>query len=449
MKLAINKKDFILLFILISMIFPTIRFLGFEMPFEYLYSAFGFLVVLYVLFGQARIPSFSKSLFVISFLILIQIFFSTYLSTTSRFGYFTFPTDIIQYIVRFIFFFTFMIFAYGGQIKSEKFIKYFLYVLIGAMTIGILQWIPWPGRVLMIKLYPFRDGNLQLSQLNRSLVTLRLHGFAQHATANGGLATFCFVYAYSVFRYFSKHKKSSLVLMGLALINVIASQARAGMLALICSMFFFYVVAIKYNSKRLRSMFLLSRKRLNITLQLIGLIGALLVTLKLLYDTSNKFVVFMYNRWIGLFETGGGARLNIQTKYFFNMMNGMDYIMGLSKPIINLSDITHGVEIEPINIFVTFGAIGFLLQYALVAILLLYFYKRISKINNDSASLCLIVSSFVGLLSYQVFSVAFYFFREIRVGLFPWVLMGVAMGYYERFRKCQTASKQPANLRVT
>ena len=119
---------------------------------------------------------------------------------------------------------------------------------------------------------------------------------------------------------------------------------------------------------------------------------------------------------------------------YFSMMNGSDYLFGLSKPIINRTAITFGVEIEPINIFVTYGLVGFILQYSIVILLLAYFYKKINKIAKDKAILSLLIASFVSLFSYQIFSVAYYFFREIRVGLFPWVLMGVAIGIYERER---------------
>lgn len=56
------------------------------------------------------------------------------------------------------------------------------------------------------------------------------------------------------------------------------------------------------------------------------------------------------------------------------------------------------------------------------------------KSVNIEALGALLVASFVGLFSYQVFSVGYYFFREINVGLFPWILMGVAIGVCERVR---------------
>ncbi len=216
------------------------------------------------------------------------------------------------------------------------------------------------------------------------------------------------------------------------------------MLALGSAIFFFYIVIIKYNRKRTSAAHLVSRKNLIITLRLIAIVVACIIMFVVLYYADNRFVVHNYQRWIKLFKTAGGPRLQTQPQYFLSMMNTTDYFMGLSKPVINQSAITYGVEVEPINIFVTFGAIGFILQYLLVFILIRYFYRSINKTDDDRASLCLIISSYVGLFTYQVFSVGYFFFREIRVGLFPWVLMGVAIGYYTRLKKNQRI--QPIDL---
>src|SRR5665648_39595 len=89
-----------------------------------------------------------------------------------------------------------------------------------------------------------------------------------------------------------------------------------------------------------------------------------------LYDAGNPYIVLNYNRWLNLFETGGGARATTQPQYFFSIMESSDYFFGLSKPIINRSAISYGVEIEPLNIFITYGPIGLILQYILVAFLL-------------------------------------------------------------------------------
>ena len=127
-------------------------------------------------------------------------------------------------------------------------------------------------------------------------------------------------------------------------------------------------------------------------------------------------------------------RIN-QAIYFISKLETIgDYLFGFSKQVINKSAYSFGVEIEPVNIFITYGALGFILQYTLVIMLLVYFIRNIKKSIHDKTSLTLMVASFVGLFSYQVFSIAYYFFREIRVGLFPWILMGVTIGVYERKR---------------
>lgn len=423
MKLRINIKSITLFLVLFSMIFPTINLFGFEMPIVYLLTPVGMLILICVLFGWVKIPPITKPLIGLWVLILIQIIISAFYSTIDKLGNFTFPADIAQYVVRFIFLISFIVMAYKGKINKDKFIKYFLITLTVGMGIGLLQWIPWPGREFFIRLYPFRDGTLQLSQLNRPLFSLRLHGFAQFATANGGIASFSAIFAYSVKKYYGKYKRLSLMLLIFSIVNIIASQARAGMLAFVFSIFLFYVVTIKYEKKSIKP-----------TLKFIGILTMLILLTIYLYNDGNEFVIRNFNRWVRLLETGGGARATTQPEYFFSLMKTSDYILGLSKPIINRSAISHGIEVEPLNIFVTYGLTGFLLQYSLVLILLVYFFRRISKSVEDKGVLTLLITSFVGLFSYQVFSVGYFFYREIRVGLFPWVLMGVSIGLYERYK---------------
>lgn len=423
MKLTFNRKNLIVFVVLFSMILPFINFFNFGIPVVYFFTPIGMVIVMCALFGGIKVPSLTKLIIFLSLMVLLQILVATLYSTVNKLGYFVFPTDIVQYIVRFIFLISFIILAYKGRIDKDKFIKYFLIVLNIGMAIGILQWIPWPGRELLISLYPFRDGTEQLSHLSRSLNTIRLHGFAQHATANGGIASFAIAYAYSVKRYYGRYKKMSLILLMLSIINLLASQARAGMLAAAFSIVLFYFVNLKYEKKTLKP-----------TAYFISVLTGIVLIITYLYNKGNAFIVRIVYRWGVLFETGGGTRATTQPQYFFSLMEGADYIFGLSKPYINRSAISYGIEVEPVNIFVTYGASGFLLQYSFIAILLVYFFKKVSKRTRDKAALTLCIASFVGVFGYQIFSLAYFFFREIRIGLFPWVLMGVTIGVYERYK---------------
>ncbi|MDK2828109.1 MAG: hypothetical protein PWP67_909 [Clostridium butyricum] len=422
-KTKIKLNNLILFIVLLLSIFPTANIGSFTMPILYLLLPIGAMVFLLIVFGWIKIPKIIKYIIFITSFIIIEVFISAMNGTITDFNKFIFPTDVIQYIARFLFLISFACVFYKGKIEADIFIKYFLIFLNIGMLIGILQWIPWPGREFFIKLYPFRDGLEQLSQLNRPFYLIRVHGLAQHATANGGLATFFFVFSYSVFKYYRKYKFLSISLMMLSIINIFISQARGGILALIFSIFLFYIIDIYINKKIFKSVVYI----------LIVTLGIILIVWQL-YNNGNPYINQMLYRWKVLFDTRGGGRVD-QAKYFFSLMTSWSqYLFGLSKQVINQSAIPFGVEIEFVNIFITYGVLGFILQYSLVLILLIYFFKNISKAIVDQASLTLLIASFVGLFSYQVFSVAYYFFREIRVGLFPWILMGVAIGVFERYK---------------
>lgn len=424
MKLTLKTNQILLFIVLFLSILPTINLGVYSIPVLYLLIPIGVLIFLFTILGWIKVPKIQKFIMLIFIVIMLEIFLSTLYGTVMALGKFDFPTDIIQYFARLMTIISFITIFYYGKIDADSFIKYFLIILNIGMLIGILQWIPWPGREFFIELYPFRDGSLQLSQLNRQLSDLRLHGIAQMATANGGLATFFFVFGFSIFIFYKKYRFLTVSLMTLSLINIFASQARAGILALVFSMFLFYVVSIYVNKKSFKP-----------TFYFIFIVIASLFIGVYLYKNDNPFIHKMIYRWNVLFETGGGSRIE-QVNYFLSLIeNPFQFLFGLSKQVINQSLITFGVEIEPVNIFVTYGAIGFLLQYLLVITLLFYFLKNMRNSIANKASIALLAASFIGLFSYQIFSVAYYFFRETRVGLFPWILMGVAIGVYERSKK--------------
>ena len=133
MRLALNKNNAILYVVLFSMILPAINFFNFTMPVVYLLAPIGIFILVCVLFGWFKIPPITKTLIVIWLMILIQIFITTFYSTISNWN-FIFPTDIFQYIVRFVFI-SFIV-AYKGHIDKDKFVT-FLLVLILGMSIGI------------------------------------------------------------------------------------------------------------------------------------------------------------------------------------------------------------------------------------------------------------------------------------------------------------------------
>lgn len=429
MKININK--IILFNILLMSILPVIKMYWFTLPVLYMLIPLETIILVLIILGKISIPKTAKTIILIFTLIFIEILLSAFAGSVSTFNEFIFPTDSIQYVARFLIFLSFIVFFFHGKFSAESFIKYFLISLNLGMLIGLMQWFPWPGREFFIKLYPFREGIEQLSHLSRSLSGIRVHGLAQMATANGGLATFFFVFALSVFKYYKKHKILAIILMVLAVINVFASQARAGILALVFALLLFYIIDFYINRKSLKPAISLSLSSL-----IVGLV------LWVLYKIENPIVLRMIYRWEVLFETNGGARVD-QVEYFLSLIDsGRKFMFGLSKPVVNESMMSYGVEIEPVYIFVLYGFLGVLLQYFLVVFLTIYFIRKLRDSVHNPAILSLLVASLIGLLSYQMFSVAYYFFREVRVGLFPWILMGVTIGAYERYKIFRVISRE-------
>ncbi|UJF34583.1 hypothetical protein [Paenibacillus hexagrammi] len=421
----------ILLFILLFLgICPIINVGGFDAPILYLFIPLSLFVFLFILFKWIKVPFVIWIIMLFFILIMIEIVLSTYIGTITAFNEIMIPTDVIQYLARFLCILSYFVLIAKSKIDTSTFIRFFLIILILAMSVGILQWIPWGGQTLFINLYKFRDGSEQLAQLDRYISLRRVHGVAQMATANGGIAAFCFIFAYSVFGFFKKYKLLSLILMLFSLVNIVASQSRAGMLMLAFSIFTFYFVKIIIYRKGFKSTAML-------------LIGVSLIYLfgDSLYNSGNPFMVQLIYRWRVLFDDSGGVRMD-QINFGLSLLsNAYQYIFGISRAFQNYSGLVFYLEIEPIDILVLYGALGFVLQYSLVIYLLVYFFKNFRWAITRPEILSLLIASFVGLLSYQVFSVGYFFFREIRIGLIPWILMGTAIGFFEKSKQeCDSKS---------
>ncbi|PAE96541.1 hypothetical protein [Shouchella clausii] len=421
--MAFRKNDLILALLLVLSVLPNIILLGNNVPVLFLLIPIGLFILFLVVLGRVTIPKIVKVFLIFFLLIVIEIILSSIIGSVSAFGTFMFPNDVIQYIARFLCFVCFLLLFFHSKVKTEVFIKLFLIVLIWAMSVGILQWISWPGQQFFINLYAFRDGTLQLSQLDRELFERRVHGFAQHATSNGGIAMFSFVYGFVIFSYFKKHRFLASILMCLSVVNIVASQARAGMIALafaFCLLYFLNVYIYKKSLKPTLKMIL-------------GLIGASILCFYL-YLKGNPFIVQMVYRWDALLETSGGERAD-QIDFGLSLMTNIShYLFGISRVFQSHGGIPFHLEIEFINIYVLYGLLGVILQYSLVIFLLYYFFVNLKRFSKNPPILTLLVAALVTLASYQVFSIGYFFFREIRIGLIPWILMGVTIGVCERYK---------------
>lgn len=429
LKNGVNLQETTLFIVLLISILPIINLFGYDLPILYLLIPMEIILILAVLFGKVTIPRVLKTIMLLFILIIFEIFISTFIGSITLLNRLVIPTDSIQYIARFLCMSLFILWVYQTKIRIHSVIKLLLITFNIAMLIGVLQWIPWPGQTLFINLYKFREGIEQISQLNREMHLIRVHGVGQMATANGGVATFLFIFAYSIKAYYKRFNLLAIFLMILSIINLFASQSRAGMIALVFSFIIFYLMDIYIKRKSFKS-----------SIKFGAAILLLTIILFFLYWRGNPFILRQVYRWNDLLDNNGGARSN-QIDYALSLLTDLNqYVFGISRVVQNYGGIKFYIEVEPVNIFVLYGALGFILQYSLVAFLLWYFIKAIRKTTRPEI-LGLLVASFIGLLSYQVFSIGYFFFREIRIGLLPWIFMGISIGFYERNIKYQNILK--------
>jgi hypothetical protein len=406
-------------------ILPALKLGNVAVPVQYLLSPVFFFILVFVLFGWIKVSlAVIKWLFVLWLIIILEVIISGLFGPPFKSGVFAFPRDAFQYIVRFLFFLFFFVYFYKSDgVGDKKFIKYFLFVLLIGMMVGILQWLPWSGAGHIAEAYTFAEKHVKLSTVD--LVFKRVPGIAGFATANGGIAAFTFIFALSSYCFLMNYRMLSLAAMLFAIWNTLASQARMGYLTIAFSVVVFYFIWIYMRRRFIRP-----------SAYLLGGAGSLFLFVLLLYRQGNAFIVQAASRWriLGDQIHEGGNRIE-QVVLSLSKLDGFyDYIFGISR-FVQQSFGDLYIEVEPINILVMYGIAGVILQYALVLTLLIYFLMQLKHVRSYPTLSTLTVASFISLISYQFFSLAYFFFREVYVGLFPWILMGATIGMVEKHKR--------------
>lgn len=423
---AIVRKGFnvnqrVILFILLAGILPVVNLFGFQLPSQYVFIPF-FAVLVFLYWKDT--PKVAKYLMYLWAGIITEATFTGIFSPVVMLGRFNVPTEIAPYIAEALFFGTFILFFYHFNLDSKWFLNMLIGVLLLGMGIGVLQFFDWFGSDVFRRLYSFSDYHYEY--MNREVMShRRITGVAHFATATGGIAAFTLVLILS--KHLFHQKKLWLLSIGtiLTLFNVITAQARMGLATIVFAGIVFYFVYNLVYEKWLKSTILASSL-------LIGVAGVVF----LLYQAGNAFVGRAVYRWQALGEQiqSGGNRIG-QIKEALSLLNHpFEYIFGIARGGQQAIEGLH-IEVEPVNILVLYGAIGFVLQYGIIVFLLVYLFKNIKLVKAQPVLLTLTIASFVTLLSYQFFSIAYFFFREIHVGLFPWILLGATIGAIERFKK--------------
>ncbi|WP_195268685.1 hypothetical protein [Eubacterium sp. 1001713B170207_170306_E7] len=401
-------------------VLPTFEIASLEVPMIYIAMPLVFTGGLVFLAKDNQISKRMGYIYLFFIMVIFEIFLTSTYGSIKYFDHFSIRFDVINYACKFMVCIFFISLSSNQKIGINFFIKCFICVGIFAMFVGIVEWIPGVGREFFMKMYPFHDDDYLT--FNRAMVNFRSSGIAQHATSNGGLAAFFFVFSVLLLKHSRQYKVTAGILAVISILNVFASQARAGMLAVLFAIIFMYLLEVIVDKRKVKN-----------TFRFLFICLLIWIVFFYLYKINNPVVVKMFYRWNVLFETSGGGRVD-QLIYFKNLLKTpFQYLFGLSKILINDSSISYGVEIEFASIFFAYGLIGVILQYGLVIIVLKNLYHNIKKSTGMVSFLqrC----AFITLIVYQVFGIGYFFFREIRCGFFPWILIGFALGSYEKYKK--------------
>lgn len=414
-------NEYTLLSFLILGVFPVLEIAKVAVPLQYAFIPFMFLGLILALFGWLKTSHTIQIFFLLWVIVLIEVIISSVFGPMFKFDVIRFPTDIITYLSKMAVFLFLAIYFYNiDRVSADKFIKYFLIVLMLGMLVGVFQWLPWSGAAKIADAYTYRDEYVEISVIET--LFKRIPGIAGMATSNGGIAVFSFVVAVSNILLRRNNYLLSLFVIMLAIFNIFASQSRMGYLTLVFSVFVFYGLWIYLKKTFFKpTVFLLSG-----TAVISGIIYYLFLQ-------GNAFLLQAIERWLRLGDQlqEGGNRIGKIQSALTHVDGFYDYIFGISR-FVQQSYGNIYIEVEPVNIFVLFGIVGFILQYLIIIVLLLYFFRHLKHLNNMPAMSALTVASFTGLLSYQFFSLAYFFFRETHVGLFPWILFGTTVGLIEK-----------------
>lgn len=400
MRISVNiiYKIFSVLFIL-SLLSPYIR-IPFLMKYDYLIVLLSSPLMLLKFLLSSRFDKVYTNSFILLAIFIVISFVSNNLGLALMENYsFYFPRETIQVFNR-LYIFTFFYYIVKNQILNFEWLsKLFGYVSIIALIIGFIQVFNMEKlNNIFNALYASTES--QVKFLNNSW-NIRVFGTIGHPIKWGGMSLLFFWFFVLIY----KHKFKYLGIC-LAILNILLTKSKASILAFVVTLI---VAAVYYVIQKK----LLKNKYFIGVLALIVLFIILLIT--------GQFDGIIY-RFSVLFEKIGSNELGRQGQ-LAKMLELLDqnvlfWIFGIGKA--NFDTYQRLMEIELLYIFGVYGIIG-LLYYVFFHV---YFIR--SFINYDiDVERYFVYIVFIG---YFIFSIGYYFFREINGGYQLWMLLGMLYG---------------------
>lgn len=321
------------------------------------------------------------------------------------------PTELWQFLKRAL------CFAFAAEVffrvdESTR-IVLFRILLISAISyllFGVLQY--YLGGPL-IDLYARTEGQQRLA-LN--LFAKRLFGVSGFSTSWGGVCFVAFIIVVTLTSV-SSVVKSAFFQSGviafcffLFVFNAFFSGSRAVFLAGAFGIFLYlFLRATDFDLYFFGKLVL-------------GIVGFAVVAS---YFASNfvdqiDFVLF---RFVVLQDTGGGERAE-QIEQGLHLINGgVPFFLGVSNSVQRVFGVSHGIEVEPVNLFVSYGLVGVAFIYISWFSIVVGLYRVERSLSGASFLGCFVVVGFSFL-----FSFGYFVFQELIVGAYLWIFLGSIYG---------------------
>jgi hypothetical protein len=341
-------------------------------------------------------------------------------ATVQYFGDALFPTEMWQYMKRAAFFYA-AFFIVSSRASIEPAYKALLAVLLVACLIGIAQIGSGAVPDFLASLYARTDFQLE-HLVGRGLATRRTYGVAGHPVAWGGFSVFCAAVALPFVLIGSTRLKqpawhlAAALLFVVATVNVLFAASRAAIAA-------FVAVFL------LKGLLELSARRGGLQA-----FGKWLIWIAFMAGVAMYFALdrlaFLAFRLLTLADQAGGGRVDQVSSALALLDSGSTILTGVGNAVQRSQSVSHGVEVEPVYLLVNYGIIGSLCRYALLITLAVMALSLVSDRRPWHSALGL--SALLALCGYGVFSLGYFFFQELYVGVVPWLLFGMVAGAYQR-----------------
>lgn len=332
--------------------------------------------------------------------------------------------ELSLYVIKFAVFLYFLQAGFKGWLSPGLFIKGVVVYLLFSALVSALQWLPL-GFEWLSALYTI--GDEQLLQTTYDLLFRRVPSTAHHVTAAGGIAVFAFCTGLAFL--VSRKLLIGLLLAFSAVLIAVTAQSKAAFIVLPVIILSFLLIGISTDRDMLRR-----QKKVRLFMA-----ASLLLIL--------PYAIFSFVDYFGYQAERFGA-LMVQVDSGENRAGQMFWALGkiLEAPDNFLLGITNVgrsryegmyVEFEPVNIFLLYGLFGFCLQYGFSGYILYFIFKSSRKYSMHLSGDGRLISAaaWMSLLFYQLFSFAYFFFRDVYATYMILALIAYAFGYLKQIHR--------------